>query len=1086
MIARAICPVVVGREDEISRLEDALLGACRGEGAVVVLAGDAGMGKSRLCSELERRAEKIGAAVMEGSCPEAELALPYLPFLEAIGNHLELTPAAPLGERLGVHRRELANLFPQLGGAEPSAAGPQTPESKLRLYEAVLALLRIEAQEHGLLLVIEDVHWADASTRELLDYLARRIRNTRILLLTTYRRDEMHRRHPLLPTLQSWQRARLAEMIELDPLPPAGVARMVSAIFDHTQVGEEFRDFIHARSEGNPFVLEEMLKAALDRGDIYRVDEAWERKPISDFRIPETVRDTILLRVERLDPTEAEILRCAAVLGRSFSYQALIAISGRDRGAVEQALQSAAQEQLVEEEPGREGRYRFRHALTQEAIYDDLSAPKRERLHSAAAEAVSGENSICEVALHLRAANRWEEAKPATLAAAEDAERRYGFEEAAELYTLLLPVTSGLERARLLCRLGEAYWRASASARGVDPLQEGVAALEAAGERLEAARHRVTLGRVIWEMNKPALAQHEYERARTVLEEAGPSSDLALAYIRLAGMAVFEVDAPAAARLAQKAIDIADAAGAEAMRTWAYNFLGVARCYSGAMEEGIALLERSYREARERELHDIAGNALHNLIGQYSEMLQSERLFDTAARLRELPSERWGVLSALFAESIGAWQRGEIGRALDCAVRLAASARRSGLEAMAVIGDRGAAYALVELDDVEESRQHSHPRSPDAQRQDSTSDAWIEVYQAEAAGEPAAALDAALFLTQTGHELWTTAEAVVDAARVLIQLGRQAEVAPLVPRLEHAPTPWASSCAKALKGLVALAEGRLDEARAATESALETFDAAGARTIAWRHRLDLARILAAAGDTAGAERELRRIVDDPAGRELRLARRMATAALAELGIALEEPPPLPVLAAEVPKQVGERLVTVLFADIRGYTAMTAEQPPAEMADRIAAYQRWAAEEVERNLGVMDKFAGDAAMATFNVSGAQVDHAAHALAAARALRDKAALLDLPVGIGIATGAAVVGRLKEGANLSVLGETTNLAARLQAAAGPGEILLSEGTRRRLGEEFEGLRGESLALKGFAEPVTAYRLAAGATGVEAMAPG
>jgi adenylate cyclase len=164
----------------------------------------------------------------------------------------------------------------------------------------------------------------------------------------------------------------------------------------------------------------------------------------------------------------------------------------------------------------------------------------------------------------------------------------------------------------------------------------------------------------------------------------------------------------------------------------------------------------------------------------------------------------------------------------------------------------------------------------------------------------------------------------------------------------------------------------------------------------------------------------------------------------------------------------------MFADVRGYTAMVGARPPVEMVDLVGTYQRWAAQEVERHLGVVDKFAGDAVMATFNVSGDQVDHAAHALKAAQALRDKAGLLGLPVGIGIATGSAVVGTLKTGANLSVIGETTNLASRLQSQAAAGEVLLSEESYRRVRDAVNATP-EELSLKGFDRPVAAYRIPA-----------
>jgi len=174
---------------------------------------------------------------------------------------------------------------------------------------------------------------------------------------------------------------------------------------------------------------------------------------------------------------------------------------------------------------------------------------------------------------------------------------------------------------------------------------------------------------------------------------------------------------------------------------------------------------------------------------------------------------------------------------------------------------------------------------------------------------------------------------------------------------------------------------------------------------------------------------------------------------------------------------GEKLVTVLFADVQGYTAMSRSAVPAEMVEKIATFQRWATTEIGRHRGLVDKFAGDAVMATFNISGASVDHARHALECAIALRDKAALLGLPLGVGIATGPAIVGALAPGANLSVVGDTTNLASRLQGQADAGEIVLSEDAHRRLSgwlaEQSLSATRVAVTLKGFDEPVAAHRL-------------
>ena len=181
-------------------------------------------------------------------------------------------------------------------------------------------------------------------------------------------------------------------------------------------------------------------------------------------------------------------------------------------------------------------------------------------------------------------------------------------------------------------------------------------------------------------------------------------------------------------------------------------------------------------------------------------------------------------------------------------------------------------------------------------------------------------------------------------------------------------------------------------------------------------------------------------------------------------------------------RAGERLVTSMFADVRGYTTIASATAPAELADRVETLHRWAAAEVGRHHGIVDKFAGDAVMATFNAGGTRLDHATEALEAALAVSGKAALLDLGVGIGIAVGPAVVGQTVDGGNLSVLGTTTNLAARLQTAAAAGEILLSEETHRRV-EHWLAERGleatpETLELKGFEGVTPAWRLHSGAS--------
>src|ERR687887_464986 len=303
-----------------------------------------------------------------------------------------------------------------------------------QLFALEDALLAVPAREHGLLLFVEDVHWADSATRELLDHLARRLTGMRALVLVTYRSDELDRRHPLAPLLQTWRRSSVAETVTLSALDRGEIAEMIATILDADTIGSEFRDLMHRRTEGNPFVLEEMLKEAIDRGDVVRTGHGWKPRKLEELRIPETVRDTILLRFARLEPADVEILQAAAVLGRTFDYATLVAVAGVPDAAVPDALAVGLQQQLLEEIDTARATYRWRHALTQEAVHDEIVLPRRQQIHSRAADVLQAAGAeALEVARHLLGAARFDEAVPRCIEAAEHAEASFAFAEALEL-----------------------------------------------------------------------------------------------------------------------------------------------------------------------------------------------------------------------------------------------------------------------------------------------------------------------------------------------------------------------------------------------------------------------------------------------------------------------------------------------------------------------------------------------------------------------------------------------------------------------------------------------------------------------------
>ena len=1074
-LARVLCEALVGRESEISLLEDALLATLRGDGGVVIVGGEAGMGKTRLVADLVTRARRRGCVVVSGVCSEAELSLPYLPFLEAIGNHLAREDVVTLRERLGSATDDLAQLFPQMGRPQPPGSDAQ--QAKLRLFESILLLLRDAARSSALLVVLEDLHWADPATRELLDYATRRLRSTNVLILATYRTDEMHRKHALLPTIEGWRRSGQVQMVELKALRPEGVADIVCTIFEESGISDEFRDFLYERSEGNPFVVEEMLRDALDRGDIFHTAQGWDRKAVNEIRIPRTVKDTILHRLERLSRDEIAVLSAAAVIGRSFDLATLAEVTGVDQTAVLSAIETGVTYQLLEEDRSNYGRYQFRHALTREAVYEDMVVPRRQQLHARVAEVLSmrPDRAAVDLAHHLLLAGKFDEAVVMCVAAAEDAVRGRAYRDAAALLERAAPhVKDPAARGRILCGAGNAYWNNGESTAAKRLLEQGTADLESAGLALEAAASRVVLGRCYWEVQRSDLAREQFERARDVLEAAGPSEALAVAYIRLSGLAAFAGTGDRGLADAKRASEIARTAGSSMALAWSWNFMALAEVATGQIDEGFRHLEDSYWAAREGGHVFQAGNAVYNALwiavhlgrGHIAQMW-ADRL--EGARGAADPTPTYGRATV-------ALHKGRVLESLDLTKEAIQIARESGHDKMVWRVDVLLAHALAENLQAEQAAAALPSISSRVEGQDAVYDAAARVRTHLAGGDLTQALADAKSVPPNQADLGSPADAVAEAAAT-DPTWLRSFLAELPAHAGADATPRTASA----HGRLALYEGRFDEALQHLRRSEATFRDEGFLLDAWHVGRALAEAEAGSGETESARHRLHSIVTDADAAGARLAAKLARDTATKLGF--EVAPPRE--AASVPSvtdrvSTGERMVSVLFADVRGFTEMSGRIPPADMLERIGSLQRWASQEVARHHGSIDKFAGDAIMATFNISGERVDHTLEALKAAIAIIDKAALAGLPVGAGIAVGPAVVGRLVDSANVSVLGEVTNLAARLQAQSPAGEVTLSEEALRRVSSWLEEKRLEperlELELKGFSSPVVAYRVRSG----------
>src|SRR5256886_14893617 len=1007
-LSRVLCPTLVGRDSELSTLEDALLSALRGDGGVVIVGGEAGMGKTRLVNAVAGRARRLGCVVISGGCSEAELSLPYLPFLEAIGNYLATAEVGPLRERLGSATDELAQLFPQLG--RPASSAGDAAQAKMRLFESMLMLLRDAARSRALLLILEDLQWADPATRELLDYATRRLRSTSVLVIATYRTDEMHRKHALLPTIQGWRPNGQVELIDLSPLDGERVADMVCAIFEEGSISDEFRDFLHDRSEGNPFVVEEMLRDALDRGDIFRTETGWDRKPLAEIRIPPTVRDTILQRLERLSNSDVAVLSAASVMGRSFDIESLAEVARVDEGVVLSALEASVNAQLIELEDRVSGRYRFRHALTREAIYEDLVVPRRQQLHSRIADVLSDrpQRAAVDLANHLFLAGRNEEAVAMCVTAAEDAIRAVAYRDAAELLERAAPyVRDPVERSRMLCRAADGYWNNTEPANAKRLLESGITELEAAGLDLEAAGHRVLLGRCFWELLRSDLATEQFERARLVLEPAGPSEALAILYIRMAGMAQFDEELERGVEYSKRAAEIAERVGADLARAWSWNFMGGCEIGLGQVEIGFTHMDESYQAALAGGHRFQVGNAIYNAVHCALRLGAGDRVAFWSDRIgssSSIDTDPWPH----YLRALVALQRGRVVESLGLARAAGQRARDSGHQKMIWRTAVGLAHALAENMAPDEAAAVLPPGSSRVDLQDAAYDGASRIRTHLAAGDAAGAYEIAKTVPPTACMMAAPVDAIAEVA---------ADAAWLRSFLDLVSVPGEASASPrvaAAKGRLALLEGRLNQALNELKMADAGFRSGGLLLDVWHVGRALAEAEFLAGDVEGARSRLAAIVADATPAGAVLAAELARDTAVRLGLEMAAAPQAAEHAAATPRvTTGERMVSVLFADVRGYTQMAGQATPADLAERIASLQRWATQEVQRRHGIVDKFAGDAIMATFNVAGQSVDHATHALRAAVAIIDKAALAGMPVGAAVAVGPAGAGRLAESA-------------------------------------------------------------------------
>jgi tetratricopeptide (TPR) repeat protein len=431
---------LVGRSVELAEARELWQRAREGRGHAVLLSGEPGAGKSRLARELTIQAAVDGALVLSGGCYEYEATTPYLPFVEAFRRWVREESDDKLREILGDNAIQIAKLAPEIEtrlGPFPQRQELPPHEERLLFFDAVVQVFSNIARRQSLLFYADDLHWADRGTLWLLGHLLRQLRNERVLILGAYRETELDRAHPLAKSLVDWNRERLITRTILRRFSESETGDQLDALLGE-HVSSEFAVAVYRETEGNPFFVEEVLKALIERGSVRRESGRWRRCDVDQMLIPQSVKEAIGNRLDRVSQNTNEVLRVSAILGKVFTFDELSAAAELSEDTLLDALDEATGAQLIASGSGDS--FTFTHDKIREVLYEELNPIRRRRLHRHVAETLerNREHFCCAVeklAHHYIHAGDHQRGLEYAKQAAAEAVRVFAFDEAIAAYS---------------------------------------------------------------------------------------------------------------------------------------------------------------------------------------------------------------------------------------------------------------------------------------------------------------------------------------------------------------------------------------------------------------------------------------------------------------------------------------------------------------------------------------------------------------------------------------------------------------------------------------------------------------------------